>query len=687
MVVGTHQASLVFQTQHAARSLRGETPLISSDEESTSIACDGTPSALAEMRTQLVWEGKFDERGHRRRLDVADLTLPLQRIETIDQPRSRAEGRLDDFRNRLIWGDNKLVMASLLSEFRSSVKLIYIDPPFDAGGDFTMNVPLGNGDKGVRNEQSVLEMVAYRDMWGRGTDSYLHMLYERLVLIRELLTDDGSVYVHCDWRLSHHVRELLDEVFGAANFRNSIVWAYGRSARGAKAIAAQFARNHDDIISYSKTKRVVFNGDTVVRVYTEDEARKAGFRRDEHGVWFKTAPRGDYTDASIEQLEAQGRIHRTRTGGIRIKYLLEQRDGKVIERVPVGDVWTDIPDAMHMSEAEQTRFATQKPEALLERIVNTASNGDDLVADFFCGSGTTLAVAERLGRRWIGADLGRFAIHTSYKRLIGLQRERADAGRPYRAFELHNLGRYERQWWQRERLRGDDGEYRRLVLKLYNAEHVHATPSPLLHGRKAGALVHVAGIDSIFTRTDLERVAEAAQRAGATRLTCLAWEFETNLRASIRQLELEHGVAIRLLQIPREIMENNRTQVTFFEVAALEAEPVYGTRDGRRTVDVRLTSFIPSLAEVPGEEPDALKSRALHSGFDFIDFWAVAFEYAEGRPFNHDWQAYRLPKDRSLPTVSDRRHTYAKPGRYLACVKVVDVFGCDTSITLPIDAS
>jgi len=355
------------------------------------------------------------------------------------------------------------------------------------------------------------------------------------------------------------------------------------------------------------------------------------------------------------------------------------------EGVPLQDIWTDI-SKIHNQSGELAGYATQKPEALLDRAVRSSSDEGDLVADLFCGSGTTGAVAERLGRRWIMCDLGRFAIHTTRKRLIGVQRELHAAAKPYRSFDVYNLGRYERQWWQKEWLQGADEEHRRVVLEFFKAEVLDSAPSPLLHGRKGRAFCHVDGIDSIFTRDEAQAVAEAAKEAGASEVYCLAWEFEMDLRLTCNALESELGVKIKLVPIPREIMERNRTEPPpFLEVATLRADPVYKKSGGKRTVDIKLVEFIPSLAEVPSKELEALKERAATSGFDFIDFWAVDFDYHHGKPFNHHWQAYRTRKDRSLPSVSDQAYAYAKKGVYTACVKVVDIFGCDTSITVEVD--
>jgi hypothetical protein len=353
--------------------------------------------------------------------------------------------------------------------------------------------------------------------------------------------------------------------------------------------------------------------------------------------------------------------------------------------VVAGTIWTDINPIHAQDKEERLGFDTQKPEALLERIISASCPEGGLVADLFCGSGTTGAVAEKLGRRWILSDLGRFPIHTTRKRMIEVQRQLHEEGRPYRAFEVANLGRYERQWWQQERLKGADDEHRRVVLAFLKAEALANPPSPLLHGQKATALCHVDSIDSIFTRAEAEAVARAAAYAGGREVYCLAWEFEMDLRLECNRLEKELGIAIKLIQIPREIMEKNRREPPpFLEVATLTAEPVISENKGQRTVDIRLTSFLPSLSAVPTRELQTLKARAMTSGFDFIDFWAVDFDFRDGEPFHHDWQDYRLRTDRSLNTLSGQRYTYPEPGKYIACVKVVDIFGSDTSITVEV---
>jgi len=305
--------------------------------------------------------------------------------------------------NKLILGDNLRALRALViekdrgliknSDNTEGVRLIYIDPPFASGHNFKTNA----GE------------LAYGDRC-RG-DDFISFMSLRLSLLRDLLSEDGSIYIHLDWRMAHNIKIIMDEVFGSENFLNEIIWSYG--GRGAKAVASQFARNHDTILLYRK-KRHIFN--PVIR---EKRIKKGsgGFRQDEKGRWFKTAPRGDYTNKSIERLDKEGRIYRTRTGRVRIKYFLREEGDFIIEDKLVGDVWDDIPDAMHMSGSEKTGYPTQKPEALLRRIILASSGPGDLVLDAFAGSGTTLLTATQEGRGWIGIDKSGLAVETIERRL------------------------------------------------------------------------------------------------------------------------------------------------------------------------------------------------------------------------------------------------------------------------------
>jgi DNA modification methylase len=397
----------------------------------------GNPHPLSTMRTELVWEGKYDEYGRRREVDVAGAALPMQRIETVDEPRQRAEaeGQLalfekkraghkqDDFRNRLIWGDNKLVMASLLKEFKGKIDLIYIDPPFDVGADFTMDVPLGDGKETVEKDQSTLEMVAYRDTWGKGTDSYLSMMYERLSLMKDLLSEAGSIVVHCDYHVNYMVRALLDDVFGQDRFFNEIVW---KRKGGSANPQNRYGVVTDTLLQYAKSDDYFFQP-TCTR--DSEEAKNyiaERFRGELKGRKYMLAPiernaalgvrpnliyeyKG-YTPQygwmvsreKLKEFDAQDRLHWNSSGRPNRRVFLDEYKGQ-----PIENLWTDIYVINPMAD-ERVDYATQKPEALLERIIraSTSDNGGG-------GHPSLLTSSVAVGRRarwrrgWGGGGLWR----------------------------------------------------------------------------------------------------------------------------------------------------------------------------------------------------------------------------------------------------------------------------------------
>lgn len=701
---------------------------------------------------ELVWNGKTNE--------VCNIVLPFQTIEQVDEPRVEKgdagdlglfdpRGRqLTGWTNKLIWGDNKLILSSLKNgpmreeiEKQGGLKLIYIDPPFDVGADFSMDIEIGDGGDTFTKRPNILEEIAYRDTWGKGADSFIAMIYERLILMRDLLAEDGSIYLHCDWRLSGFMRLILDEVFGSDLFLNNIVWVYGESARGAKAIGGQFARNHDDIFYYERSSRHVFSGDFIERLYSTAEAKAAGFRQDDAGNWFKTAPRGDYTDDSIARLEAEGRIHRTRTGGVRIKYILPTVGGKVVERIPAGDAWLDIPDAMHLPKAEITGYATQKPEALLARIIKASSNPGDLVADFFVGSGTTAAVAEKLGRKWIATDLGKFAIHTTRKRMIGVQRQLKAEGKDYRAFELLNLGRYERQHFvginpslreaeKQKQLEQKEAAFLDLILKAYKAEKVEGFPA--FHGKKAGRLVAVGPVNLPVTRLFVEEIIVECRKKNITKCDILGFEFEMGLFPNVLDEARAKGIDIAPKYIPAEVFDKRaveKNQVVFHDVSYIEVKPIVKDGKGgqRATVAVQLTDFsvFYSQDSVKGAEEKLAGSKKAGSQIvvekgqvvkvskdakgitkrevltekwsDWVDYWAVDFDYESKREIirvqdgdTGEWVEkwtgeYVFENEwQSFRTKKDRTLDFTsaprecEPGPRKIAVKVVDIFGNDT---------
>ncbi|MGQ0528622.1 MAG: site-specific DNA-methyltransferase, partial [Panacagrimonas sp.] len=448
---------------------------------------------------ELVWNGKTR--------DVCTTVLPFQSLEHIDEPRAETKAQHDLFdsrgrqhrgwTNKLIWGDNKLILSSLKSgalrqqiEEAGGLKLIYIDPPFDVGADFSMDIEIGG--ETFHKEPNLLEQIAYRDTWGRGADSFISMIYERLILMRDLLAEDGSIYVHMGPNVAHAVEAALREVFGGSGTGATMTWkrvtAHGDSQR--------WGITHDVLMWKTKGERFIWNpqhepySDEYLsrfthkmpdgRAYQLDNITSPNPRPNMMYEWRgcpSPAMGWRYEKATMERLFAEGRIElpRTQGGRPRLRRFLDESKG-----VPVGSVWADI-SPVNSQAREDTSYATQKPEALLERIIKASSNEGNLVADFFCGSGTTAAVAEKLGRKWIATDLGKFGIHTTRKRLIQVQRELKAAGKPFRAFEVLNLGRYERQAYlnisgrlagkkKEQALAEKEREFHELILRAYRAE-------------------------------------------------------------------------------------------------------------------------------------------------------------------------------------------------------------------------
>ncbi len=417
--------------------------------------------------------------------------------------------------NKLIWGDNKLILSSLKSgalrrqiEDAGGLKLIYIDPPFDVGADFSMDIEIGG--ETFHKEPNLLEQIAYRDTWGRGADSFISMIYERLWLMKDLMHPEGSIYVHCDWRVNAFVRAAMNEVFGSGAFLNEIIWRKG-SFFGPSNNLSQFPKNHDSIYLYRSRDSWCFN---LPREDYQESTLKQYKYHDERGK-YRIQELRDYTAQSIEKFRLQGLIEDT-DGGPKLKQYLNAKDGKVVETV-----WNDI------NRLADVVYPTQKPEKLLERIIQASSNEGDLVADFFCGSGTTAAVAEKLGRKWIATDLGKFGIHTTRKRLISVQRDLKAAGKAFRAFEVLNLGRYERQAYlnvsgrlsgkkKEAALAKKEQEFRDLILKAYRAEPL--PDAAFFHGKSGGRLVVVGPINparrAVVYRRSHHRMPQARGLAG-----------------------------------------------------------------------------------------------------------------------------------------------------------------------------
>lgn len=677
---------------------------------------------------ELVWNGKTR--------DVCTTVLPFQTLEHIDEPRTetKMQGSLFDSRgrqmqgwsNKLIWGDNKLILSSLKAgplrqqiEDAGGLKLIYIDPPFDVGADFSMDIEIGG--ETFHKEPTLIEQIAYRDTWGRGTDSFISMLYERLILMRDLLAADGSIFVHCDWRVQAYVKSALDEVFGRDCFRNEIVWHYRRWP----AKSPIFQRSHDTIFWFARGEKTTWN----------------------------------------QQFQELSEATLKRFGGMKVK---GETTKEVLNEASAGAPMRDVWEVNHVLGAnpENVSYPTQKPEALVERMVLAASNPGDLIADFFIGSGTTAAVAEKHGRKWIATDLGKFGIHTTRKRLIGVQRELKTAEKNFRAFEVLNLGRYERQAYLNigGRLSADqraaalaekERDFRDLILRAYKASPLGsegAAQDGFFHGARNGRLVVIGPINLPVGRLFVEEVITECRKRGASRVDILAFEFEMGLFPAVLEEARSKGIELSPKYIPAEVFDKravDKGQVVFHDISFVEASPRYDKKN-KLAVSIELVDFSvyytqgaaeAAIAALKEGKSDVIceqgqlykiskskdgvvnRERLTKHWTDWVDYWAVDFDYLQrkevikvpvgtgiggvaslegfeppqgelklpefeerwtgGYIFENEWQSFRTRQNRDLE-LTTALHTYDRPGRYTVAVKVIDIFGNDTMTLVPV---
>ena len=641
----------------------------------------------------LFWNGRKE--------DITNIALPFHSIEHIDEPRKETDKPQDDlfatdlrgrqikgWTNKLIWGDNKLILSSLVNgamreeiENQGGLKLIYIDPPFAVGADFSFNIEIGG--ETAEKKQSIIEEIAYRDTWGKGISSYLTMMYERLKLMHSLLAADGSIYVHCDWRVVSQLRLLLNDIFGSDNFINHIAYCY----TGPTNQKRNFPRKHDHILLFGKSDKRIFNPDEI-RVPFVKSTKTGG----------KTALSGRKDDVFLEALDEKGKI--------------------------IEDWWIDIPD-LGKVHSEDVNYPTQKVTKLLERIIKASSNEGDLIADFFCGSGTTAAVAEKLGRQWITTDLGRFSIHTARKRLIGVQRQLQANGKDFRAFEILNLGKYERQFFMDDlsegKLKAKEEVYVDLILEAYKAKRIAGHSH--CHGYKAGRFIHVGNLDVPVTQSRLLDIFEECREKLYTQLDVLGFEFEMGLTPQFIQELKEKGVSVTLKYIPKDVFDKRavaKGQARFFDVAYLNTkQKIKGKK-----LTIQLTDFVTCYTQDDIEElqqsmragskvvidngqifkiekdKNGIITRTLltKNWHDWIDYWAIDFNYEDKKEiikvkneqgeieenwtgnylFENEWQSFRTKKNPTFEFTSVA-HEYEQSGKYKIMVKVVDILGIDTS--------
>lgn len=447
----------------------------------------------------------------------------------------------DGWMNKIFWGDNLQVMSHMLKEYRGKIDLIYIDPPFDSKADYKKKVNIKGVGK-AKSDSSSFEEKQYGDIWTN--DEYLQFMYERLIIMRELLSDTGSIYIHCDYRKAHHLRSIVEEIFGTQNFQNEIIWCY----RGMAVSTNHYVRRHDSILFATKTGNYPFNWEQIAEPLEESTIKKYkhidkdGRRFRLHGRNITGSPIQNSTDCDISWLEKAPEL-------CRIDYLDEKVGSKPRD-------WF-IMDYLNVMSDEKLNYPTQKPEQLLERIIKASSNPGDIVFDCFMGSGTTQAVAMKLGRRFIGADINLGAIQTTTKRLLAVAKELNDSGNAddkYTGFEVYNVNNYD---FFRNPVEARD--------LLIQALEIQPFPqSQVWDGELDGRMVKIMPINRIATKADLkellanlpystyEKRKEENPNQPVERMTIVCMGHEPDLKGALEQELADYKVDVEILDVLRD---------------------------------------------------------------------------------------------------------------------------------------
>ena len=630
-------------------------------------------------------------------LQTNELVLPSK--DTSGLWKGRNEQVINkEWMNRLIYGDNLLAMQALLAgdeatdlpSLRGKVDLIYIDPPFDSKADYRTKINLPGID--IEQKPTVIEQFAYSDTWQDGTVSYLKMLYPRLVLMRELLSDKGSIYVHIDWHVGHYVKVLMDEIFGKENLVNELIWHYG----GPSPIKTAFAKKYDVIYFYEKSSNRMFNPQYgELPPYILNKAKQ-----DENGRLWIDQNLGKLKEETINQMKLEGRVFETRTGGLRRKQYLDEMEG-----IPYDNVW-NIP-IINSQAKEDVGYATQKPEALLERIIKASSNEGDLVCDFFGGSGTTAAVAERLGRRWITTDIGKPAILVMRKRFI-------DQG--VKPFLYQCIGDYQKEVFGNNKLYKRIGDLSQIVMQLYGAIPFSAEQ---LNDRNWGyvkssrTLVYVDSPNKMTGAATIRKAKEAKGSllgGGWSKVVVLAWNFAFDISAAMQQYKEDVEVAfdisaamqqykedVEVLVIPPDLLDKlskkgydkliREGSVRFSTLQYLMIRPItVKPYNDQEEITVRLDNYVLlSPDNIPLDDKDKPKLQQImeRDPLALIEYWSVDPDY-DGETFRSQWQDYRentANDSDPLHCVYQASLIVPRKARRTVCVKAVDVFGFESVVT------
>ncbi len=592
-------------------------------------------------------------------LQTNELVLPSKDTSGLFKGRIREVDKREWF-NRLIYGDNLLAMQALLAgnhitpSMRGSIDLIYIDPPFDSKADYRTKITLPNVKKGdgeettIEQKPTVIEQFAYSDTWKDGTASYLRMMIPRLVLMRELLAENGSIYVHCDWHVGHYVKVLMDEIFGAENFMNEIVWVYSGATSPGMRI---FARRHENIFWYTKSNDYIFEADRIRQEYSEASKRMAGRRKIFHHG----------REPVVIQLSERGKF---------------------------PEDWIYIPTGVAMI-SEQVNFTTQKPEALLKRIILASSNPGDIVADFFAGSGTTGAVAEKLGRKWIMCELGKPACMITRKRLID---------QDIKPFLYQAIGDYQKEQFEKSQFRRI-GDLAHVVLNLYGAlpfPQQNGTLNNLGYIKQSKTLVFVDSPTKMTGYNTLKKAQELRYRfmGGWNKIVVLGWNFVSDISQIITSLNDDK---LEVLVIPPDLLDKLKSKTSyekliktgklrFSSLQYLTIKPITKREYDKDNYEltIELDNYVllsPDALPLDEKNKEKLQKVVSKDPLSLIEYWSIDPEY-DGEVFRSKWQDYReniANNNDPLRVIKKAKLIIPKDGKKRKiCVKAVDVFGFES---------
>lgn len=624
--------------------------------------------SLIETLPKIVAEGKKEVEqildrisdGAKITLQTNEYVLPSKETSGLFRGKVKEEIK-QSWQNRLIYGDNLLVMQALLAgdenqglpSMRSKIDLIYIDPPFDSKADYRTKITLSSGD--IEQKPTVIEQFAYSDTWKEGTVSYLKMMYPRLVLMKELLADTGSICVHIDWHVGHYVKVILDEIFGKDNLINEIIWHYRRWSN----VASTFQKMHDTLLLYSKTNNYVFN------MLYQDYA---------HPEWIEDTVRG-FVDGKLVRLKnAKG------------DYIKREKENK---GVPMHDVWGDI-NFIGPTGSERIGYATQKPRELMERIVQTSSNENTVIADFFAGSGTIGIAAEKLKRRWIMSDIGKPACMIMRKRLIDQNSK---------PFLYQAIGDYQKEQFEKSEFKRVS-DLAHVVLNLYGAIPFNPSDAPqgnLGYIKQGRALVLV---DSPSKLTGLNTLKKAQTLRGSfmggwEKVVVLGWNFVTDIGQVVMSL---NDPKLEVLVIPPDLMDRLKTKssydklvksgkIRFSSLQYLSIKPMKRevAGEGNEKITVEIANYVllsPDALPLTEEDRGKIQKILKDDPISLIEYWSIDPDY-DGEVFRSKWQDYRGNIENDNDPYNVVRKTVLtlpkKPNRKI-CIKAVDVFGFESAV-------